>query len=349
MKYLIASLSMSLFLLNSVSAEELYNDGQNLKFTSYTFKQSSWTSDQYVGDLKDLVNFADATSHVFEYRSAKNQAFSFDVSAAIRSDENGDSELESILGAIESGGVFFRAETSSAPGYIAPSEGGKFDNKYVLGERGFTAEYLQVNIGRGFDHWPEARWGLGYIQAKQPATLNMYTTSFTSANGAYYPDSIIDPEYQHDLIGLWIEFDNLQAAMHDGQGFLLSMNRSDRLRYGWGLTMDMIFGLLSSRSNKDLEKIIRDNYGLNLKYDDPFGLGWSLTYRLEYILAYRAMDSNFGVSFGLEGRAFQGFYSEDFLGTSLSVDDGSQAGLQLGAGDNMIFQYGPFVRIAWEI
>ena len=347
MKHLI--LLFSLILISSSVFAEPFADDQNLKFTSYTFKQSTWTPDQYVGELKELVNFADAYSHVFEFRSPKDESFSFDIAAAIRSDENGDTELESLLGAVEMGGIFIRAENSSAPGYIAPSEGGKFDNQYVVGERGFTAQYLQVNIGKAFDHWPEARWGLGYIQVKQPATLDFYTTNLSSGSGSYYPSSIIDSEYQHDLLGIWVDFDNLQAAMHDGQGFMLSMNRSGRMRYGWGLTMDVIFGLLSSRTNKDMDKIVRDNYGLDLKYEDPVGLGWSITYRLEYILSYRAPASNFGVSFGVEGRAFQGLYSDDFLGTSLSVDNASEAGMQLGPGDNTVFHYGPFVRLAWEM
>ncbi|MEK9712264.1 MAG: hypothetical protein VW258_06835 [Thalassolituus sp.] len=333
------------------SAANAYEDHRNMKFTSYTFKHSTWTEDQYVGDLKEVVNFADAVAHAVEFRTPENAKFKLNVGAAVRSDANGDTELESLLGAVEAGGVFIRMETSSAPGYIAPEEGSIFDNKYVAGERGFTAKYLQVNIGKSLDHWPAARWGLGYIHVQQPGTLNMYTTS---SDGGYsgmpnYPDAIIDPEYQHDLLGIWLDVDNLQAAMHDGDGFMLAMNRKGGFRYGWGLTMDMIFGALKSHSSQDLDKIVKDNYGLDLEYNDPFGIGWSITYRLEFITAYRMPSSNFGLSFGLEGRAFQGFYSEDFFGTSLSVDDGSEAALQLGPGDNMVFQYGPFVRLAWEM
>ena len=44
-------------------------DYRDLSFTSYTFKQSAWTEDQYVGDLKDVVTFSDALAHVIEYRS----------------------------------------------------------------------------------------------------------------------------------------------------------------------------------------------------------------------------------------------------------------------------------------
>lgn len=344
-------LLLSSALIASAGYVHAYEDYRGMKFTSYTFKQSSWTEEQYVGDLKDVVNFDDAIAHVFEFRSPQNKDFSIDVSAAIRSTEDGDTELESILGAIEAGGVFFRIESSSAAGYIAPSEGGQFNNKYVVGERGFTAKYQQINIGKSIDSWPSARWGLGYIHAVQPASLSMYTTD---SDGGFsglpnYPDDIIDPEYNHHLLGVWLEFDNLQAAMHDEEGFLLGMNRAGNFRYGWGLTMDLIFGALASSSDKDLDKIVKDNYGLDLKYDDPYGIGWSITYRLEYIMAYRMPASNFGLSLGLEGRAFQGLYSDDFFGTSLSIDDGSEAGLQVNPGDNMVLQYGPFIRLAWEI
>ena len=328
-----------------------YEDYRSMKFTSYTFKHSSWSEEQYVGDLKEVVNFDDAVAHVFEFRSPHDQEFNFDISAAIRSDNNGDTELESILGAVEAGGVFIRIESSSADGYIAPSEGGQFNNKYVIGERGFTAKYQQVNIGKSITGWPSARWGLGYIHVVQPASLAFYTADSDSGYTgiANYPDDIIDPEYNHHLLGLWLDFDNLQAAMHDEEGFLLGMKRKGNFRHGWGLTMDIIFGLLASSTDKDLEQIVEDNYGLDLEYEDPAGIGWSFTYRLEYIMAYRMPASNFGLSLGLEGRAFQGLYSDEFFGTSMSIDDGSEAGLQVNPGDNMVFQYGPFIRLAWEI
>lgn len=329
-----------------------YEDYKSLKFTSYTFKQSSWTENQYVGDLREVVNFADSTAHVFEFRSPNNKEFSFDISAAIRSDENGDTELESILGAVDVGGVFFRVESSSAPGFIAPAEGGQFNNKYVIGERGFTASYQQINIGKRLEHIPSARWGLGYIHVTQPGSLSLYTVNLDSgfSGQANYPSDIIDPEYNHRLLGVWLDYDNLQAAMHDERGFALSMNQSGNFRYGYGLTMDMILGVLASSTDKNFEKEIKDNYGLDLEYEDPYGIGWSVTYRLEYIMAYRFPSSNLGVSLGLEGRAFQGLYSESFLGgTSMSIDDASEAGLQLTPGDNQALQYGPFIRLAWEI
>jgi hypothetical protein len=339
------TLSTSVFANEASNTTSAYTDPKSLSYSSYTFKQSSWTPSQYVGDLKDVVEFAGATAHVVEFRSPQNKALSVDVGAALRSNDDGDTEIESLLGAIEAGGIFFRIETSSSPGYINP-EGGKsrFDKRYVIGERGFDAGYTQINIGKSFDHMPSARWGVGYIEATQPAEIDLYTTGSTS-----YPDVLIDPEYQHQLLGIWIDFDNLQAAMHDDDGFALSMNRRGALRYGWGLTMDILFGLQASKSNQDLEQIVKDNYGLDLKYEDPMGIGWSFTYRLEYILAYRRPDSNVGLSFGIEGRAFQGIHSADLFGSDDSVDNANEAHGRLGIGDNSIFQYGPFVRVAWEI
>ena len=324
-------------------------DYRDLSYTSYTFKRSAWTEDQYVGDLKEVVRFSDAVAHVAEYRSPRNKSFSFDVGAAVRSSRNGDTELEAVFGAIEVGGVFIRMESSSASGYIRDVEqDSRFDGKHVIGDRSFEARYLQINVGKSFKHWSSARWGLSYIQASQPAEISLYTPDGAYANQAAYPDALIDPEYEHRLLGLWFDVDNLQASMHDDSGFLLSLEKAGTWRWGYGLTMDMTLGLLHSSSSKDLEKVVKDNYGLKLKYADPTGLGWSIAYRLEYILAHRRPDMNLGVSVGLEGRAFQGFYADDF-GSSDSVDSADEAVGQLSPGDNMIFQYGPFIRFAWEM
>lgn len=330
-----------------VQASDERVDYRDLSFTSYTFKQSSWTEDQYVGDLKEVVTFSDALAHVVEYRSPRNSGFNFDIGAAIRSKRNGDTELEAIFGAIEVGGIWLRMETSTASGYVGEVEQGhRSDGKHVIGDRSFDARYLQINVGKSFEHWNAARWGLGYIQASQPAEISFYTAgSGGFSNQAAYPDALIDPEYEHRLLGFWFEVDNLQATMHDESGFLLSLEDSGRWRWGYGLTMDITAGLLHSSSSKDLEKVVKDNYGLKLKYTDPTGLGWSIAYRLEYIVAHRRPDMNLGLSLGVEGRAFQGFYT----GSSEDVESADEAVGQLSPGDNMIFQYGPFIRLAWEM
>ena len=342
-KILVSSLAIA----SAATMAENRIDYRDMSYTSYTFKRSAWTEDQYVGDLKDVVRFSDAVAHVAEYRSPRSKSFSFDIGAAIRSDSNGDTELEAIFGAIEVGGVFVRVENSSASGYIDEAEqGSRFGGKHVIGERSFDARYLQINVGKSLENWSAARWGLGYIQASQPAEISFYAAGSSGfTNQAAYPDALIDPEYEHRLLGIWFEVDNLLASMHDDSGFLLSLEKSGAWRWGYGLTMDITAGLLHSSTSKDLEQVVEDNYGLKLKYTDPTGLGWSIAYRLEYLFAHRRLDMNLGLSLGLEGRAFQGFYVE----STERVDAADEAVGQLSPGDNMIFQYGPFIRFAWEM
>ncbi|MCD8522231.1 MAG: hypothetical protein LRY72_08220 [Saccharospirillaceae bacterium] len=348
MNTLIKGSALLMLVVASAAVADEYADYRDLSYSSYTLRQTSWSPDQYVGDLKDVVEFADALAHVVEFRSPRNTAFSVDLAAAIRSNEDGDTELESFIGAVESGGIVFRLESSSADGYIHDYERA---GKYLVGERAFDAQYTQLNIGAESERVPGARWGIGYIEVVQPAEIDFYTArsdgGFTDQPG--YPDSLVDPEYTTRLIGLWLASDNLQAAMHDQGGLALSLERSGNWRHGWGLSMDAVFGFMSGESSADLEKIVRDNYGLELKYDEPVGLGWSVSYKLEYVLAYRMPSSNMGMSFGVEGRYLQGLYSEDIFGASNSVDSAREAVGQFGIGDNTVFHYGPFVRLAWEI
>ncbi|UXD85966.1 hypothetical protein [Thalassolituus hydrocarboniclasticus] len=338
---------------SAATAQTQYGDYRDLSYTSYTLRQTAWSPEQYVGDLKELVEFGDALAHVVEFRSPRNNEFSFDLAAAVRTNADGKTELESFVGAVEAGGVFFRLESGSAEGYIHPKDRDtQFNGQYIIGERKFDAEYTQLNIGTEVENNMGARWGLGYIEVSQPAQINIYTAR---SEGGYtdqpsYPDALVDPEYTTRLIGLWFDVDNLQAAMHDQSGFALSLTESGGWRYGPGLTMDMTVGLMTGESSADLERVVKDNYGLNLEYEEPVGMGWSVSYKLEYIVAYRMPGSNIGMSFGLEGRVLQQFFTtEDLSGAANSVDSNYEAVGQFGIGDNTVFHYGPFVRLAWEI
>ncbi|MCD8531898.1 MAG: hypothetical protein LRY66_11240 [Saccharospirillaceae bacterium] len=253
MNTLIKGSALLMLVVASAAVADEYADYRDLSYSSYTLRQTSWSPDQYVGDLKDVVEFADALAHVVEFRSPRNTAFSVDLAAAIRSNEDGDTELESFIGAVESGGIVFRLESSSADGYIHDYERA---GKYLVGERAFDAQYTQLNIGAESERVPGARWGIGYIEVVQPAEIDFYTArsdgGFTDQPG--YPDSLVDPEYTTRLIGLWLASDNLQAAMHDQGGLALSLERSGNWRHGWGLSMDAVFGFMSGESSAESGK-----------------------------------------------------------------------------------------------
>lgn len=328
-------------------------DHRTLSYTSYTLRQTAWSSEQYVGDLKDVVEIADATAHVVSFRSPRDTLFSIDISAAVRSNEEGDTELESIVGAVESGGMIIRLENSSAPGFVKEfDDDGRFNGKFIIGDRSFDASYTHLNIGVELGNDMGAHVGVGYIEVIQPAEIDIYTArssgGFTGQPN--YPESLVDPEYKTRLVGVWFEVDNLQAVMHDQSGFALSVTRSGSWRRALGLTMDITAGLFSGESSADLKKVMQDNYGLDLKYSEPVGVGWSASYKLEYMVVYKGIGTNVGVSFGLEGRVLQAFFdTEDITGESDSVEDGTDAVGRFGIGDNSVFHYGPFLRLAWDI
>ena len=343
----------TLLLASVLSFSAAANDYREMTYTSYTLRQTAWSPDQYVGDLKDLVEFDDALAHVVELRSPNSKGFGFDISAAIRNNEEGETKLESIVGAIEAGGVFIRVESSRSNGYINNSQQNSiYEGKYLIGNRDFDAEYNQINVGKALETGMGARWGLGYIEVVQPAEIDFYTARSSGgfSNQPAYPDTLIDPEYKTRLVGLWFDVDNLQAAMHNQEGFALSLNQSGNLKYGPGLTMDIIFGFMDGQSSVDLEELVDDNYGLTLEYQEPVGIGWSVSYKLEYIFAYSMPNSNLGFSLGLEGRALQNFFDlQDLTGAADSVDSAGEAVGQFGIGDNTVFHYGPFIRMAWEL
>lgn len=342
-----------LSLLVLLTSAALAQDYKELSYSSYAVRNTAWTASQYVGDLKDIVKFDDAIAHVVEFRSSSSSGYGLDLAAAIRSNEEGEAELESFFGAIEAGGIFLRLESSGANGYIKPAEkNDRFSSKFLIGSRDFDAKYTQLNIGTELESNMGARWGLGYIEVVQPAEIDIYTVRLSGgfSDQPNYPDALIDPEYTTRLLGLWFDVDNLQAAMHNQSGFALDLTQSGNLHYGPGLTMDVVFGLMSGQSSANLKQIVNDNYGLSLKYDEPVGMGWSISYKLEYIFAYNFPASNIGLSLGLEGRALQNFFdTQDLTGASHSVDSANEAVGQFGIGDNTVFHYGPFVRVAWEM
>lgn len=328
-------------------------DYKELAYSSYAVRNTAWSADQYVGDLKDVVEFDNAIAHIVEFRSPSNSGYSLNLAAGFRSNEEGETELETLFAAIEAGGIFLRLENSGSNGYIKPpEENTRFNGKFLIGKRNFDAQYTQLNIGTELENNMGARWGLGYIEVVQPAEIDIYTARISGgfSDQPNYPDALIDPEYTTRLLGLWFDVDNLQAAMHNQSGFALDLSHSGNLRYGLGLTMDIIFGFMSGKSSADLEKVVNDNYGLSLKYEEPIGIGWSVSYKLEYIFAYSFPASNLGLSLGLEGRALQNFFDiQDLTGATHSVDSADEAVGQFGIGDNTVFHYGPFVRIAWEL
>jgi len=314
-------------------------------YTSLTWKNSVWSSGQYVGDLSEWVYFGKGKATVAEYRAPKS---SFSFSTAFRENEDGSTELESIVGAVRIGNGYIKLETGGAEGQLYNPDP---TNPLILPEdKTFQTQLNTLAIGWPWRAGSGVKYGLAWVNLVQPAEIDLTYYSVLADAGYVgaptWAESAVDPEFSNHIVGYWLDIDSLSSFMN-GQGtFYSSPTVTDSFIRGFALDIEAVVGYYFSNPGLDLEPILRDAYGLNYEYVESTGLAWNISYKLAYNLVYKLAESNsIGLQLGVEGRAIQVLmeFSED-----QQVQSKDQAIGKIGIGDNASYQWGPYVRLAWE-
>ena len=318
---------------------------QDGNYTSLTFKNSVWSSSSYVGDLSDWVYFGDGKATVVEYRAPES---SFSLIAAVRENEDGSNELESLVGATRIGNTFLKLETGGAEGQLFNPN--KLEPLILPDDKTFQAEFNMLALGTQADNFPGVKYGIAWVNLIQPAEIEI-TYYSVSANAGFtnapkWADSAVDSEFSNHIVGFWFDIDSLSSFMN-GQGtFYSSPTISGNFIRGFALDWEVVAGVYFSEPSVDLEPVLKEAYGLNYEYVESTGLAWTTSYKLAYNLVYKADETMaVGLQLGVEGRAVQALSD---IPEDKTVSSKDQAIGKIGIGDNSSYQWGPYVRLAVE-
>ncbi len=313
-------------------------------YTSITYKQSVWSSSGYVGDLSDWVYFGKGTATVFEYRAPES---SFSFTAAVRKNEDGSSELESLVGATRLADTYIKLETGGASGQLFNPN--PLEPLIMPKDKTFNSQLNILALGKD-THLAGVKHGMAWVNLVQPAQIDLtYYSVLASAGFTGAPkwaDSAIDAEFSNHLLGYWIEVDSLSQFMKGRDSIMSSATKDGNAISGFALDMEIIAGYYFGQSGTDLDSLLEEAYGLNYRYVESQGLGWYVSYKLSYNYAYQFFsDYAAGIQLGIEGRAFQNVFEIPYDETVSSKDEVIG---NLGIGDNDSYQWGPYVRVAME-
>jgi len=318
--------------------------GNDKDYTSMTFKRSVWSSSSYVGDLSDWVYFGNGYATVAEYRAPKS---SFSLTAAVRQKEDGDSELEALVGSFRLKDGYIKLETGGATGRVYNPD--PLEALILPNERNFKSSLNILTFG-----WdgttPGVKYGAGMIQLVQPAEINLTFYALSpgvSSNGSLkWAKSAVDTEFQSYLIGGWFELDSLGEFMRGRETPLSNITVDGPATYGLALDIESIYGIYIVEEGIDMASLMNSAYGMNYRFVESQGLGWYLSYKLAYNYAYRIMSEySVGLQVGIEGRVFQPLFE---LPYSEQVSSKNEVIGNMGIGDNTSLQWGPYFRFAWE-
>lgn len=336
------SISKFLFIiLLLMSANALSQDGD---YTSITFKNSVWSSSSYIGDLSDWVYFGDGKATVVEYRAPES---SFSLSAAIRENEDGSNEFESLVGATRIGNAFLKLETGGAEGQLFNPN--KLEPLILPQEKTFQAELNMLALGWPSESQPGVKYGVAWLNLIQPAEIELtYYTVLADAgfeDAPTWAESAVDPEFSNHIVGFWLDIDSLSSFMEGKGTFYSKPTISGNFIRGFALDLEVIAGFYFSDPSLDLSPVLQEAYGLNYEYVESSGLGWATSYKLAYNLVYRIEKTlSFGIQLGVEGRAVQTGLFEIPEDKTISARD--QVIGKIGIGDNDSYQWGPYIRLA---
>lgn len=318
---------------------------QDGNYTSLTLKKSVWSSSSYIGDLSDWVYFGDGSAKVIEYRAPES---SFSFTAAIRENEDGSNELESLVGATRIGNAFIKLETGGAEGQLFNPD--NLEPLILPENKTFQAQLNMFAIGTTSEKFPGLKYGFAWVNLIQPAEIELtyYTVSADAGfvGAPTWAESAVDPEFSNHIMGFWFDIDSLSSFMKGEGTFYSSPSINGRLITGFALDWELVWGLYFSEPSLDLDPVLKEAYGLNYEYVESTGLAWTNSYKLAYNIVYRADETlAFGMQIGIEGRAIQTLleFPED-----KTISSRDQVIGKIGIGDNDSYQWGPYVRFAME-
>ncbi len=318
---------------------------QDRKYISHTFKQSVWSSSSYVGDLKKWVYFGKGYANVVEYRDPES---SFDFIAAIRTDDNGDTELESVAGSFRIKDTYIKLETGGANGQLHNPD--PFEPLILPTDKTFRSSLNILAVGWDSVRYSGVKYGWALANLIQPAQIDLtYYKIMASAESGLSPTwatSAVDAEYSNILIGFWFEIDSLTAAMQKQNTVLSSIDFSGSTAQGFALDVELIAGLYMGEEGSDVGSLMQDAYGLTYSTAPNEGVGWYLSYKWSYNYVQQFLNQySLGVQVGVEGRVFQTLLQFAY---DKEIRAKNQVIGEMGIGDNTSLQWGPYVRFALE-